>query len=994
MRFAMAKSIYNKECEIHMLIGKQVDRLVAKVMRLTEVYRPFLITETILPAVTVTEQGTTRPIAKGDAWGGEFCVSRFTFVAQDIAEGKKYRLFADTGAVEHQIAVNGRSVGMLDHIDHASEPMFRIHRYLWLEGLKNGDVVTLDGYYSHTFPNTMPYDQTFTFGLDGHYPDRRYDAIGLAVFDEDLYEFTEKLELLNAYYREQQTGGFGAAATERVYEQLFEILPIKQVYPGREALLQATAAIDAFLSGPAPKPYVGIIGHSHLDTAWLWPVAETRRKLRRTVSNAVTLLERHPRYKFFLSTVLYLQWLEEDDPELFQKVGEMIKAGRIEPNGATWVECDGNLTGSEALCRQFLRGKRYLREKFGYESDTFWLPDTFGYSAALPQILKSCGVKYFLTTKLSWNDTNTFPYETFLWLGIDGSSVPVHFNSIQTWIDEESVGKRLAAIRDKRESDCVLMAYGFGDGGGGPSDQMVSRAVYTEANCQCATVEHTTVSDFMQKATNRPLPEYFGELYLELHRGTFTSGHALKQNNRRLEEALHDAELVSVFAGENTKAKTDELYDVLLLNQFHDILPGTCIAEATDIAVAEQTQAIAEAKALIAGQGDEKQYFNTLFFEREEYLPAEEATTGAHTYLGLDGEKKTIARFEFNAYSYGKPAATEETLTFDGETVVTPHYTAKVNGGVITSLIFGERELAGKGLGSIQFGEDVPYIYDNWDIDADYTKKLQNARHISTETVLSCPDMLILRSTFALGLASKLTVDVKFRADSALIEFENRLDWNDTQTLAQARFDTTLFAKHYRCETQFGYVERNCYPSDVTDYAKFEVCAHKWTDLSETYVGLSLLSDSKYGVSCHGKTLGLTLHKSGTHPDARGDRGTHYFRYGLLPHMGAKVMPTVWSAYAFNQLPVLTARQNLHANFSLEGSTCIIPETVKYGEDGGMVLRFYESQGATGTITVQLPEEKNFILCNILEDEQETLPAGKQVTLTFAPFEIKTLKIV
>ena len=976
-----------------MLIGKQVDRLVAKVMRLTSVYEPFLITETITPEVLLTEKGTTRTVVQGDAWGGEFCVGRFHFIANGLETGKKYRLFANTGAVEHQIAVNGTSVGMLDHIDHASEPMFRIHRYLWLEGLNNGDQVTLDAYYSHTFPNTMPYDKTFTFGLDGHYPDRRYQSIGLAVFYEELYEFTEKLELLNAYYREQQLGGFGAAATERVYERLFEILPIKQICPDKQALQEATGVIDEFLSGPAPKPYVGIIGHSHLDTAWLWPVAETRRKLRRTVSNAVTLLERYPQYKFFLSTVLYLQWLEEDDPELFQKVGEMIKAGRIEPNGATWVECDGNLTGSEALCRQFIRGKRYLREKFGYESDTFWLPDTFGYSAALPQILRSCGVKYFLTTKLSWNDTNTFPYETFLWLGIDGSEVPVHFNSIQTWIDEESVGTRLKNVRCKRESDCVLMAYGFGDGGGGPSDQMVSRAVYTEENCQCATVEHTTVSDFMKKATNRPLPKYFGELYLELHRGTYTMGHDLKQNNRRLEEALHDAELISVFAGENTKQKTDELYDVLLLNQFHDILPGTCIAEATDIAVAEQKEALAGAKALIAGGEGQKQYFNTLFFDRNEYLPAEENVPGVHSYVGLDGERKTVARFHFDAYGYGEAAPTDATMTFDGETVNTTSYTAKVKDGIITSLVCGGREMVGKGLGMIQFGEDVPYIYDNWDIDADYTKKLQNARFVSMETVLQSQDLLILRSVFELGQASKLTVDMKFRSEDTLIEFENRLDWNDTQTLAQARFDTTLFAQHYRCETQFGFVERNCYPSDVTDHAKFEVCAHKWTDLSERSMGMSLLSDSKYGVSCHGKTLGLTLHKSGTHPDARGDQGTHFFRYGLLPHAGNCTMETVRSGYAFNSQPVLTARQGLAPVFTLEGNHSVIPETVKQGEEGGVVLRLYESMGASQTVTIRTPENHDFVLCNILEDTEKVLPAGNCVTLSFGPFEIKTLKI-
>lgn len=976
-----------------MLIGKQVDRLAAKVMRLTDVYLPFLISETVTPEVVITENGVSRPVAPGDCWGGEFCLAQFRFTAKGIHPGKKYRLFADTGAVEHQVSVNGKSVGLLDHIDHASEPMFRIHRYLWLENLAEGDTVTLDAYYSHTFPGTMPYDKLSTFSMDGHYPHRPYQTIALAVFNEDLYGLMEKLELLNAYYREQEKGSFAAAAAERVYERLFEILPIRQACPEQGALLQAQAVIDEFLSGPEPKPYVGIVGHSHLDTAWLWPVAETRRKLRRTVSNAVTLLERYPKYKFFLSTVLYLQWLEEDDPELFQKVGQLIREGRIEPNGATWVECDGNLTGAEALCRQFLRGKRYLREKFGYESDTFWLPDTFGYSAAMPQILRSCGVKYFLTTKLSWNDTNTFPYETFLWLGIDGSAVPVHFNSIQTWIDEESVGRRLAAVRDKRESDCVLMAYGFGDGGGGPSDQMVSRALYTEEHCKCATVEHTTVSDFMKKATARPLPAYSGELYLELHRGTYTSGHALKQNNRRLEEALHDAELISVFAGDDVKKQTDALYDTLLLNQFHDILPGTCIAEATDQAIAEQSEALAAAKKLIAGEGAQYRYYNTLFFDRQDYLPAQPCADGACTYPGLAGQDVTVARYSFDAYGYGTLSPAEQKLAFDGERIVTPHYEATVREGVITSLLFEGRELAGNGLGTVRFAEDVPYIYDNWDIDADYVKKEIPGKFISMEPVLQREDLLILRVVYRIGDASTLTADLKFRADTPMIEFENRMDWHDRHTLARAYFDTTLFARHYRSETQFGYVERNCYPADVTDYAKFEVCAHKWTDLSEADVGLSLLSDSKYGVSCHGKTLGLTLYKSGTHPDARGDEGTSFFRYALYPHRGALGMETVRAGYAFSAQPVRTARQELTAAFTLEGSGSVIPETVKYGEDGGIVLRLYESLGASRTVTVRTPGEHEFELCTILEDTQTRLPRGKQVTLTFAPFEIKTLKI-
>ncbi len=973
-----------------MLIGKQVDRMVAKVMRMDQVYAPFLIEKTLYPSVWLEKNGERLPASEGLRWGGEFQVGHFGFTAEGLEAGEKYRLFADTGAVEHQIAVNGYSVGMLDHIEHASEPMFRIHRYLWLEGLKNGDTVTLDAYYSHTFPNTMPYDGTFTFGLDGHYPDRPYQSVGLVVFYEQLYTFLEALALFNAHYRSCESGSFRAAAAEQVYEKLFCLLSLVRRRPEPEKLEEATAILRAYMDGPVPKPYVGIIGHSHLDTAWLWPVAETRRKLRRTVSNAVALLRRHPEYKFFLSTVLYLQWLEEDDPALFAQVGEMIRRGRIEPNGATWVECDGNLTGAEALCRHFLRGKTYLREKFGYESDTFWLPDTFGYSAALPQIMRQCGVKYFLTTKLSWNDTNHFPYESFLWRGIDGSSVPVHFNSIQTWIDDESIHKRLDAIRDKRESKYVLMAYGFGDGGGGPSEEMVSRAIYAAQNCGEAQVEHTSVSDFMKKVAQQTLPSYSGELYLELHRGTFTSIHALKQQNRRLEEALHDAELVTVFAGEDRSEQTDALYDVLLLNQFHDILPGTCIAEAHDEAIAQQAQAIADAKQIICGQGSRESYFSTLPHARRELLPAREGIC----YRDVRGEERTLALYDFAGFGYGKPAVCTQTLCFDGERITTPWYTAVLREGVITSLVFADKELAAGGLNRICWAENMPYIYDNWDIDADFILKEQPARFVSQKTLVDTPSLLILRTEFAVAENSRLLTDVIFRADTPLITFENRLEHYDAHTVIRALFDTDLFARSYKCETQFGFLERNCWPSEKSDWAKFEVCAHKWTDISRQDVGLSLLPDSKYGVSCRGSVLGLTLQKSGTHPDARGDFGVHDFCYGLLPHLGGVGMETVQQAYSFNYRPVKTARRELKAPFALENSGSVVLETVKRGREDGIVLRLYESLGAGQSVTLRTNEERRFVLCNILEDEMQTLAQGQCVQLQFKPFEIKTIKLL
>ncbi len=969
-----------------MLQDRQIDRMVMKVARLEAMYSGLVIEKVIEPTVTVHKNGRDIPVRRGYRWGKDFAVLDFSFVAEGIDENEKYYVFADTGAAEHLISVNGKKIGMLDYIENAFEPPARTHRYVLLDGLKNGDRVTLQAYYSHPISGLNPYDEPFTWSYATLTEDRPYQQIGLAVMNQPLKALCEKLNLLGKLYAAEKDG-FARSNIEKVYLELFKTLPLNKNVPSGEKIDRAIGIIESFFAGEKKLPYVGIIGHSHLDTAWLWTVEETKRKLMRTVSNAVTLLKRHREYKFFMSTVLYLKWIEDEDPDLFNEVKALIKEGRFEVNGATWVECDGNLTGSEAFCRQFMRGKRYLRERFGYESDTFWLPDTFGYSAALPQIMKLSDVKYFLTTKLSWNDTNVFPYETFMWRGIDGSQVPVHFNTIHTWIDEEAVRRRLDNVRNPRESDCALIAYGFGDGGGGPSEEMVSRAIFTEQHCKDARVEHTTVSDFMKRVCENELPTYFGELYLELHRGTYTTNHRLKMYNRRLEEALHDAELVSVMLSDkDAKALTDRNYDTLMLNQFHDILPGTCLAEATDVALKEQSEALAEVGAYNRGKG-RKSYFNTLPHGRVEILP----TDKGQTYTAIDGVR-TVAPYKFDGFAYGKRLKSEGSpFVIDGDRITTPHLTATLCDGGLSSLIYKGRELCRGGFNIVKCYEDIPYIYDNWDVDADYVMKEKSVRFLGREIVSVGEYLLVVRMRYSIADNSTLETDIKFRYDSPAVEFENRLVFGDKHTLLRAEFDTTLFAPTYKCETQFGHVERNCFDRDKSDIAKFEVCSHKWTDLSEYGMGISLLSDCKYGVSCQGGRMGITLHKSGTHPDARGDNGESFFRYAIYPHEGALSMDTVRAAYSFNYSPIHTAHKNLSMPYSLKGEGTVVLETVKFGEDGGTVLRLYEAMGATSSVTLSA-EGGEISECNILEDEKSLLGIG-EATLTFAPFEIKTVKI-
>ena len=345
-----------------------------------------------------------------------------------------------------------------------------------------------------------------------------------------------------------------------------------------------------------------------MDTAWLWPTAETVRKNARTIANQLSLMEQYPEYRFLQSASCHTAWMQREYPALFERMREAVAQGRYEMNGAVWVECDCNLVGGEALIRQFLWGQRYTRDTFGVLSDCFWLPDTFGYSAAIPQIMRGFGVKYFLTTKLAWNDTNTFPYETFTWRGIDGTDVLAHFFVMDTWPDPKGLLERVNGVgyrdclHNKQISHQRLIAFGYGDGGGGPQFEMIETARRLADLEGCPRVRYSSASKFMQslEAEGREFPEYRGELYLELHRGTLTGKQQIKKNNRMAETALHDLELVTVLAAVHSGAPAcgaacRPLWETLLVNQFHDILPGSCIPEAHDESLRQTTALLEEA---------------------------------------------------------------------------------------------------------------------------------------------------------------------------------------------------------------------------------------------------------------------------------------------------------------------------------------------------------------------------------------------------------------
>ncbi len=548
-----------------------------------------------------------KPATSGTKWGGDWMTGWFngTFTVGKELRGQSLFLCASTGGRESLAWVNKEPRGIL------TRPGFSAEGSNHGELLLTSSAVTgrrfeidIEAYAWHPQPNTGPRDG------DSGPRDHTFTSIDITARREDVWALLMDMRTLMGLVDSLDDSSLRKNRIIRTFLKVYEILPqLPAENPGddpSQAVAQVRKVLKPLLGqrNGDTAPLVALSGHSHMDTAWLWPIAETERKCARTYANALTLMEEYPGYRFFQSSSYHGDMMKRLYPQIFRRMQKMVKAGRWEPNGGSWVEPDCNVIGSESLVRQFLVGQQATKEMFGYRSDTFWMPDTFGYSAALPQILKGCGIDYFCTTKLAWNDTNRFPYDTFHWLGLDGTSVISHLNAMHGWPDPTTITNTWKWVQHKDIQDRRLFAYGFGDGGGGPVRpmlEMVSREKDLEG---LPRTREMSVSEFMRgiETDLKELPEYRGELYPEFHRGTLTSIHGVKRGNRIGEVALRAAEMLCVraaMAGAKYPANAlGDLWKKLLINQFHDILPGTSIPEVNDQAILELAEVCADATLL------------------------------------------------------------------------------------------------------------------------------------------------------------------------------------------------------------------------------------------------------------------------------------------------------------------------------------------------------------------------------------------------------------
>ncbi|MBE5767209.1 MAG: alpha-mannosidase [Clostridiales bacterium] len=1025
-----------------MLPEKNILRTIEKQKRLIAMMREMLYTnvgkadirgiyQTKEPLHEIPDDSMLSPLPEDKVWGGEGVYAWFkgSYTVPAELDGKILYAYPKTTYYEGTLWVNERITANFaakifagPHGNHYSK------RFTPMEGAKAGEKYefALETYAWHEVPGTQPF---LSERLPTHF--YKVDDFDICVRDDELMHFVYDFNTLILLHEKLPAGSYHRAALENALHEVH----LKLLYDPyacsaeefRAAWQSAWPIIREELSrkNGTTAAYCGLTGHSHMDTAWLWPLTETEKKCARTYAHQLSLMEEYPEYRFIQSSAYHSDVMRRKYPEMFARMQQRVAEGRYEPNGGVWVECDCNLTGSEYLLRQFVWGQRFTRKYFNYTSDCFWLPDTFGYSYAIPQIMKGCDVDYFLTTKTGWNDTNKFPYTSFWWQGLDGTRVLSHINCIPASPDPKDLLNVTNDLAERRAAPMRLVSFGIGDGGGGPLVENIEMSLRVKDLEDVPRCEYTSVSDFMHKledTVNRP-STYADEIYLELHRGTLTNQHEIKRGNRKLEQALHNLELATVRKAvkEGTAASgeaIDPITNTLLVHQFHDILPGTsinCVHEETREVVGKaiETTNAMTAETLGANASDAAAtVINTVSFDRNGtvYMPAKKAGVAgclSQKFVNLEGKELlavhglNLPAFGGQCVSYTDEACTAASaFTMDGNKLTTPFASITFDdNGAIASMIdlSNGRELVnGLPFNTFLFGEDVPTSWDNWDIDADLEEKLLPAgKLVSREVVSDGAVELRIRSVWK--LSDKLTIrqDMIFDAFSPMIAFDTEMDWQEEHRFLKAAFDTDLHADSMRSEIQFGSIRRSNHRSTDKEKARFEVCNHKYSDMSENSYGIAILNDCKYGISCENGSMRLSLHKGGMLPDSKGDKGLHRCSYAILPHAGAFAAENVIRpAYAFNYAPVVVEGEADAASLLAVDKANIIVETVKPCEDAqnAYILRLYEAAGDWTTASVSIAHAyADAKECNMLEENEKDIDLAK---ITFRPFEIKTIKIV
>ncbi len=985
-------------------------------------YRPLGAVE--LAGFTTHEQltaaqaasGPFRPMPVGTAWGSKWEYGWFksTVTVPESAAGKRIVLRLNPGG-ECLVWINGVVAGSFGwahkEITLATSAVPGTRYEILAEAYGgHGHITVGDGPYPYgveSVPEPGPTQQVIAPSTFGVWLEEVYQA---ALDFTTLFELRGRLDPLSL-------------RTSEIDEALIETTLIIDPELPEDEMLETIRAGRARMrpvlecqNGPT-MPTLYAFGHAHIDVAWLWPLQETERKMARTVINQLALFEEYPEFKF-LQSQPHLYWmLQQKYPELYERFKAAVSQGKVIADGAMWVEADTNVSSGESLIRQVLYGRQFYQQELGVDSRVLWLPDVFGYSGALPQILKGCGMVGFSTQKITWayNGGDPFPYNTFWWEGIDGSAIPAHiFTNYNSEMSPNHVMDRWTQRLQKNGINSLILAFGWGDGGGGPTRDHLEYYRRVRDLEGLPRVKMASPAEFFADLLQRGMVKdrYVGELYFQAHRGTYTSQAKTKQGNRKSEFALREAEMWGTAARalkgfSFTPQALTGAWRKVLLNQFHDILPGSSIHRVYEEAEASFAQAIAEAQAVAQAAGaaltqpsGDSTVFNSLSWPRtalvetgsgpvEVYVPACGWTTLPAGQAGggspAGGESFAAAR-----------QAEDGSFILENELV-----RARIDPrGELSSLWdkeTGRELLAGPG-NRLCLYKDVPTMWDAWDLDSMAEQQpVKTDEPVSLSILAEGP--LVARLSLQRRL-SKSTVSqtISLRRGSRRIDFATTIDWQESHRLLKVAFPANIYTTEAISEIQFGHLRRPNHSSRPFDADRFEVCNHKWTALAEENRGLAVLNDCKYGLSVKGNQINLTLLKSAMAPDMTADKGIQTFTYAVYTWNGSLAESgVVREAYDLN-VPVMVVPGSAGEGslFSLDAASVVI-ETVKPAEDGSpdVIVRLYESKrGATRcTLATSLPIKSAWETNLVEEDAAPLEVVDGKIALDFRPFEIKTVRL-
>jgi alpha-mannosidase len=874
-------------------------------------------------------------------------------------------------------------------------------------------------------------------------PEGKLATVGkssIGIWEEELYQAWMDFDTLFRLREELPKEELRVAEIDEALKNFTLAVDLELPMPElRKAALKGRAILRPQLAkrNGSTSALLTCFGHSHIDVAWLWPLAETQRKNGRTFSTQMALMEEYPEFKFLQSQPHLYRMVKQDYPEIYSRIKAKAKKGQWIPEGGMWVEADTNVSGGEALIRQFVHGKKFFKKEFGVESELMWLPDVFGYSGNMPQIMKGCGIKYFSTAKIFWNyyGGDNFPLNSFWWEGIDGSKVFAHMhNDYNSYTDPAHLIRRWKERVQTDKLDGRLVPFGWGDGGGGVTRdhlEFLKRMKNLEGVPRTVQAPPKAFFDREWKRRN-DWPSYVGELYFQCHRGTYTSQAATKKGNRKSEFALREAEIwgsaaLAMKSAAFPYAAMDEAWKGVLLNQFHDILPGSSIhrvyveAEALYAQVLDTAGRTSQkaASSLLKAQGGSLTVFNSLAFKRDALLEVPSGTGalqdsggrvlqaqkhGAKTYV----EVKDLPSLGWSTLhrTSAKPLAQAQTeLSAKGRVLENRYLKITLNAlGEIEQCLDKEkgRDWAAAPLNSLRLYKDVPSVYDAWDLDAHYKlAPLPLKAPAKIEAAAKGPLFAALKVTRKIG-SSIFKQEIRLGAGSRRVDFITEVDWREQHRLLKANFPVAVSSEQALHEIQFGYLGRPTHASRQFDADRYEVCAHKWSALTETTRGAALINDCKYGVSVEGNSINLSLLRSPLHPDPAADKRINHFNYAFYAWDGWDAMPELQKeAYAFNvETLALKGAGGTKSLLKLD-EPGIMLEALKPAEDGSgdLIARLYESSRKASKVRLDFGLTlKSAFEADMLErpGKKLSLKSGSQgpsLALDFHPFEIKTLRL-